>query len=772
MKFNQQPIAIVTPWFGKDLKGGAEQQAWQIATRLALRGHRVEVLTTCCRSFAEDWAVNHLGRGESLESGMTIRRFPVDSRDRIPFDNLNRELLAIEHGRFAPGVTPVPRERASIWTNENINSSELEAYLKIHQATYKSFIFIPYLYGIVLRALPLVASRAWLLPCLHDEAYAYLPDVAALFQAAIGLLFNSHGEMQLAAKLFGPMVFGKGHVTGEGIELDVGESSHTISDLPSEIRDRQFVLCLGRRCKEKGTDRLVATYIEFKRRNPDSDLALVLAGPGESSYGKTESDVFDVGLISETQKIALIKGCRALLQPSLNESFSRVLFEAWRCGKPAVVNRDCLATALAVENSRGGWSEGSDDDWVDRLAFLSACGDSELEIIGEHGRKFASELADWDAVIARYEHLLQLTPAVSTKEAISVNRSQALHQLLPNLSYGDAISNQAIWIREQLLLRGYRSEIFVRYIDPRVRDKCRVYQAGAFHADDGLIYHHSIGSEITPAACTHLGRKWLIYHNITPPEFFHPYRSEHARLLRRGREEMWTLARAFPRSVGVSAYNAEELQMYGFASPLVLPLAVDPGAWGASPDEGLMTRLQDGRRNLLYVGRYAPNKCQHDLVEAFSHYLRIDPESRLILVGDGDPNDPYVRFVHETIDRLDLREQVILSGHVSTSELHAYYRTADLFWSMSEHEGFCVPLIEAMWFDLPILAFNAGAIKETLGGAGMIFDQKENLSTIAGLAKKITREKAFSEPILQAQRSRRHAFSPNTVAEALLRMVA
>jgi glycosyltransferase involved in cell wall biosynthesis len=772
MKFNEQPIALVTPWFGKELKGGAEQQAWQIATRLALRGHRVEVLTTCCRSFADDWAVNHLAKGESLESGMTIRRFAVNSRDRMSFDNLNRELLAIEYGRLAPGVAPVPRERSSIWTNENINSSELEAYLKIHQATYKNFIFIPYLYGIVLRALPLVASRAWLLPCLHDEAYAYLPDIAALFQAATGFFFNSHGEMQLAAKLFGPIAFSKGHVTGEGIELDVVESSNTVNDLPSEIRDRRFVLCLGRRCKEKGTDRLVAAYVEFKRRNPGSDLALILAGPGESNYGKMESDVFDVGLVSEIQKIALINGCRTLLQPSLNESFSRVLFEAWRCGKPAVVHKDCLATAFAVENSRGGWSARSEADWVERLTFLSTCRDSELEIIGEHGRRFASELADWDAVIAHYENLLELTPIPSTDKMSSKSKKQALHQLLPNLSYGDAISNQAIWIREQLLRAGYRSEIFVRYVDPRVSDKCRVYQAGALHGDDGLLYHHSIGSEITPAACMHSGSKWLIYHNITPPEFFHPYSSEHARLLRRGREEMWTLARAFPRSVGVSAYNAEELQMYGFASPLVLPLAIDPGAWSQSPDEGLMTRLQDGRRNLLYVGRYAPNKCQHDLVEAFAHYSRIDPESRLILVGSGDTNDPYVRFVHETVDRLDLRERVILSGHVSTSELHAYYRTAHLFWSMSEHEGFCVPLVEAMWFDVPIFAFHAGAIRETLGGAGIVFDQKKDLSSIAALAKRMTREQAFSEPILQAQRRRRHTFSPNHVADALLRMVA
>src|SRR6202034_746832 len=113
---------------------------------------------------------------------------------------------------------------------------------------------------------------------------------------------------------------------------------------------------------------------------------------------------------------------------------------------------------------------------------------------------FASEFADWDAVITRYERILQLTPVISIKGSLTNRKMPVLHQLLPNLSYGDAISNQAIWIREQLLERGYRSEIFVQSIDPRVSDKCQLYRAGAFHPDEGLLYHHSIGSEITAAA--------------------------------------------------------------------------------------------------------------------------------------------------------------------------------------------------------------------------------------------------------------------------------
>jgi glycosyltransferase involved in cell wall biosynthesis len=764
-------IAIVTAWFGKGLTGGAEQQAWQIAVRLASRGYNVEVLTTCCESFADDWARNSLPGGVSRESGLTIRRFPVSHRNRPLFDDLNRELLAIGHENLLPGVPPVHAERAKIWTEENINSSLLEEHLRIFGSQYHRVIFIPYLYGVVLRGLPLVSDRAWLQPCLHDEAYAYLPDVARIFRDAAGLLFNSKGEMKLAAKLFGPLVLSKGHVVGEGVELDVETTSNVSHERLAEFSGMRFVLCLGRRCQEKGTDRLVAAFAEFRRRNRHSDLSLVLAGPGTAAYANNEFGIVDLGLVNEKRKLALLQGCRALLQPSTNESFSRILFEAWMCGRPAVVHAGCDATSGAVTDSQGGWLAGPAEEWIARLEYIDSCPDSALSTLGQRGYRFACEWSDWDTVIARYEQLLQVRqePKFTGKPGRTM---QAVHQLLPNLSFGDAISNQAIWIREQLLEEGYRSEIFVRYLDERVRPYCRPYEAGLLSSSDGLLYHHSIGSEITPYACEHSGPKWLIYHNITPPEFFQAYDTDHARLLRNGREEMWMLARAFPRSVGVSRYNAEELEMYGFGRPQILPLAVDPAYWCMPPDEALMRRLRDGRRNLLFVGRLAPNKCQHELIEAFAHYLRYDSEARLILVGGGQADDPYVKFVHETVRRCAVGEQVVLTGQITESELHAYYRTAHLFWSMSEHEGFCVPLIEAMWFDVPILAFRAAAITETLNEAGLTFDQKEDLGAIAALAAKVACERTDIESILRTQRERRSAFNPAPVAQTLFNLIS
>jgi glycosyltransferase involved in cell wall biosynthesis len=765
---NERAIALVIPWFGRDLKGGAEQQAWQIATRLAARGHSVEVLTTCCRSFFDDWGDNHLPPGATVEEGVTIRRFPVDRRDHARFERLNAELLALPCDRLQPGVSPVKHDWAAVWTDQNILSSALESALTRRKHHYQACIFLPYLYGVILRGLPLVADRAWLQPCLHDEAYAYLPEVSHRFYQARGLLFNSAGEMQLAAHLYGPMVWSKGAVVGEGIELETLAADHR-TDLPLVLAQRRFVLCLGRRDAGKGVDRLVAAFQIFRQAHPASELRLALAGPGEGTYDDPPHGIIDLGLVSDVEKAALLQQCLALCQPSAHESFSRVLFEAWACGKPVVAHRDCLATAMAVQASQGGWIAGTPAEWAARLAELDTADLNALATVGARGRDYARDMADWDRVMARYERLLGLIPA--PPDVALSHPQHTIHQLLPNLSYGDAISNEARQIRDGLREVGYRSEIWVRFIDPRVSDQCRRYEPGAITATDGLLYHHSIGSEVTPVAVAHPGPKCLIYHNITPAEFFAPYRPEFAPLLRDGREALWTLARSFPHSVGDSAYNAEELALYGFASPGILPLAIDPGQWHEPPDEALMRRLQDGKRNLLFVGRYAPNKCQHHLIEAFAHYLNLDDQARLILIGGSEPDDPYRRHLQSRIDALELHEAILLTDQISDAELHAYYRTAHLFWSLSEHEGFCAPLIEAMWFDLPVLALRSSAVPETLGEAGLMLADKNDLATVAGLAHRLITDDGLHASVLEKQRQRRKDFLPEAVRSRLLAMV-
>jgi len=766
-----KPLAIITPWFGKNLKGGAEQQAWQVATRLAARGHTVEVLTTCCRSFQDDWAVNHLKAGLSQEEGVKIRRFRVDRRDHKAFDRVNGLMLSLPSSELKPGVNPVTLENAAVFCSENINSTELVNYLKKHSNQYQAFLFIPYLYGLILNGLPIVASRASLQPCLHNEVYAYLPQVANIFHAAQRLLFISEGEAQLARQLYGPGITAKSIVAGAGIEAGQHYDPTIIKIAKLSVEKERFILCLGRRDSGKNTDLLIRAYANFKQNYPDSNLKLVLAGLGSTSFNGSVPGLIDLGLVEDNEKEALLANCLALLQPSQNESYSRVIMEAWFYGRPVAAHRDCLATAMAVECAQGGWLAQTEMEWAELFVKIDQIGEEQLAKYGAKGQAYAKENAAWDKVIERYEAALGLSGEAAPLTWQRDKKLQEIHQLLPNLNYGDAISNQALGIRDYLRKLGYKSDIFVRYVDDRVAHEAKVFQPQNISPKAGLIYHHSIGSELTDYAIAHPGSKCLIYHNITPAEFFLPYRLEFAKLLETGRTALSRLAENFPVSAGVSAYNADELLTSGFNEPAVLPIAVDPRKWDMPADASLMQQLQDGKSNLLFVGRIAPNKCQEHLLEAFAHYLTMDREARLILVGWGDISDPYYRHIVNTIQKLNLTKYVLISGQVNDAQLLAFYRTAHLFWSMSEHEGFGVPLVEAMWFDVPVLAYKSSAVPETLGEAGLMFTSKDDLVQVAALAKILIKDNLLRSKVINMQQKRRKYFT-TAVKECLNRLLS
>ncbi|MBD2068584.1 glycosyltransferase family 4 protein [Leptolyngbya sp. FACHB-671] len=754
-----KPLCIVTPWFGKDLKGGAEQQAWQVATRLAAQGHTVEVLTTCCRSFLDNWTSNYYRPGVRQEQGVKVRHFRVNRRNEEAFARVNSLMLNLPSSALKPQVNPVNPEDSLIFASENINSAKLLNFLKRNKDQYHAFLFLPYLYGPVLNGLPIVADRAFLQPCLHDEVYAYLPEVTNIFHLARGLLFISEGEAQLATQLYGPGIIHKSSVAGAGIEAGSSFDESLTHVGGFSVKQEQFVLCLGRRDSGKNTDLLVKAFAHFKQENPASDLKLVLAGPGNRSYSGLAPDLIDLGLVEEKEKELLLANCLALFQPSQNESYSRVIMEAWFYKRPVAAHRNCLATAIAVEKAQGGWLAETELEWSELFDKVDQIGEEQLTKYGIKGQVYAEENAAWDKIIQRYEIALNLTErAVTSPLQLKPKKLKEIHQLLPNLAYGDAISNHAIEIRNYLRQCGYRSEIFVRYLDQKVAHEATVFSPRYLDNQAGLIYHHSIGSELTEYAIAHSGPKCLVYHNITPAEFFLPYRPDVAKLLEDGRTELRQLAQHFPVSVGDSTFNVEELLEVGFAESEVLPIIVNPKKWDTPPDAALMRQLQDGKTNLLFVGRIAPNKRQNDLIEAFAHYLTFDQEARLILLGGYGLTDPYYFHLINLIDKLNLANHVLLPGLVTEAQLLAYYRTADVFWSMSEHEGFCVPLVEAMWFDTPILAYKSSAVPETLGSAGLIFNSKNDLVQVAALAKLLVKDKELKSNVIKAQRQRRNDF--------------
>ncbi len=777
-----KPIAIISPWFGASLPGGAEQQAFQIATRLAARGHNVEVLTTCNRAFQTDWSLNQHAPGATHEQGLTIRRFPVDPRAAARFDQVNAQLLALTPADLRPGVSPVSMADAHTFGHENIKSATLLDYLRGAGENYHACIFLPYMFASTTLGVPLVATRAWLQPCLHDEAAAYLPQTAEIFRVARGLLFNSEGEFELALRLYGPGIYGRSTVVGEGIEHTHYEPAQLAAALPTQLHGAPFLLYLGRRDETKNILLLTRAFAQFKTTQPEAELQLVLAGPGATSFAAPVG-IHDLGLVSDELKAALLTHCRALAQPSRNESFSRVLMEAWAVGRPVAAHRDCPATAIAVTRANGGWLAATETEWAQLCARIAATSDEELIELGARGRVYAAEQADWDKVIRRYEVLLGLTQANNAAPLLASSSPaqprpahrhelRAIHQLLPDIAYGDAISQQACAIRTHLRQHGYESEIFVKRRAAQMATAAHLFDETQPEPTAGLLYHHSIGSELTAFAVAHTGPKCLVYHNITPAECYAPYRPGFAWMLETGRTYLGRLARHFPVAVGDSAYNASELAARGFHAPGVLPIICDPAKWNIAPDAELLARLQDGRTNLLYVGRIAPNKQQARLVEAFAQYRTLDPCARLVIAGAGRAADPYVQHVQATIARLDLAAHVEVPGQITDAALLAYYRTAHLYLSLSEHEGFGAPLVEAMWFDVPVLALRATAVPETLGTAGVLFEQTESLADIARHAYQLTHEAARRRTIIAAQRTRRLAFTPAQVWPSLAQLLA
>ncbi|MBI2414146.1 MAG: glycosyltransferase [Deltaproteobacteria bacterium] len=347
-----------------------------------------------------------------------------------------------------------------------------------------------------------------------------------------------------------------------------------------------------------------------------------------------------------------------------------------------------------------------------------------------------------------------------------------VHQLLSNMDGGDAISNEALELRDILRLNGYESEIYARFIHPGVSSECRFYKEHRKRssARNIAILHHSIGSEVSEYFRGLPDRKIMIYHNITPSAYFEPFDSRHAYLLKKGRYELKTFAAVPDLALGDSDYNAEELRSLGYGNVAVLPLPINTRHFDAEPEAAVMGRYKDQLTNIIFVGRVAPNKRFEDVIKAFSFYQRfINPSSRLFLVGSYRETDRYFTALKALAENLGARD-VIFTGHVTKEELAAYYRLAHIFLCMSEHEGFCVPLLEAMHLNIPVLAYRASAVPETMGYAGVLFSEKR-YEEIAELMDAVLTNPALKSRILSAQSERLKDFDRVKTGERFIEYV-
>jgi len=302
-----------------------------------------------------------------------------------------------------------------------------------------------------------------------------------------------------------------------------------------------------------------------------------------------------------------------------------------------------------------------------------------------------------------------------------------VHQVLATLGYGDAIGHEVLGIQRVLRDAGYESEIFVETADRRLEFLTQDYRemVGSIEPSDVLIHHFSIGSRASRTAYAMPGRMALVYHNITPPEYFIGIHKDLVKLCYRGRRELTAYISRAELALGDSEYNRQELESLGFPSTGVLPVVPDFTHLDVRPDTMIADGFDDGWTNILFVGRVIPNKKFEDVVRAFHVYrTRHNPRSRLLLVGAYSGFERYLAMLQTLIARLGTPDVHFL-GHVSNEELTALYDAADLFLCASEHEGFCVPLIESFYKRVPVLAFAATAVPATMDGGGVLYDTKD-----------------------------------------------
>ena len=331
----------------------------------------------------------------------------------------------------------------------------------------------------------------------------------------------------------------------------------------------------------------------------------------------------------------------------------------------------------------------------------------------------------------------------------------AIHQLTAGFASGDAISLEAVAIRDVCRAMGLASEIFVpgENVTEDGRPQVRSLEEYAPTGSELLIYHYSIQSRATDAFRRSAARKVVIYHNITPALFYRGFDERVVGQLDTARRELAEVAGLAEAVWADSAFNAAEITALGATNVRVLPLLFSARAFDVPADPVVLQGLSGPSKKMLFVGRMAPNKCVEELIEAFAWYHKgIERRSELILVGSERTCPRYFAMLRMFAAELDLMS-VSFVRYASPAGLISYYQRADLFATTSRHEGYCLPVVEAMFKGVPVLARNTGGVPEAMDGAGVLFDEAKPEELAALMARVIT-DGALRRDILTGQQAR------------------
>ncbi len=345
-------------------------------------------------------------------------------------------------------------------------------------------------------------------------------------------------------------------------------------------------------------------------------------------------------------------------------------------------------------------------------------------------------------------------------------------QILESLAWGDAIGNHVQALDNLFSQGGIEHAIFANVIDPRLRDCAQHISSYDAKPSDLILYHLSTGSDLNFSVAKYPGKLVVDYHNITPAHFFEGYNARAVASCTYGREGMRYLAKYTQHAIAVSDYNAQELADAQYTCPIdVVPILLSMQHLGAtcpmeSHDRGF---ADDAPTKVLFVGRIAPNKRVERVIEDFAYIKQVDPHAKLLLVGNAGGMEAYLLRLRKYVRRLRLAD-VEFRGHVGIDTLRTYYRASSVLLCESAHEGFCVPLVEAMHFGLPIIAQDSSAVGDTLGEGGLLLKRDDPCE--AALAVDLAmRSDRLRERMEAGQRHQLNRFDPDAVGQMYLKVL-
>ncbi len=331
----------------------------------------------------------------------------------------------------------------------------------------------------------------------------------------------------------------------------------------------------------------------------------------------------------------------------------------------------------------------------------------------------------------------------------------SISQLVHTLSYGDAISGEVFALQRCFESLGWESNIYAINVHPKYKGIAKDYRTLAADYQGELLLHYSLGSPLNQFYLEQKrATRTLIHHNLTPAKWFVGVNQRIVSDIEQGRLELPLLCSASQRLLADSQYNADELQALGFAAH-VLELPLDPTKWKIERNDGIYSLVKaEGGIHVLHVGRLAPNKCIEDIIRTFyflHHY--VCRQSRLWLVGIDIDTELYSFALKRMILDLKLEHAVNFTGCLADSEVKALYQAATVYLCMSAHEGFCLPVAEAMHFGLPVIAYSSTAIPDTIGDGGLLVTEKRH-AEIAELIGRISEDSVLREQLIRSGETR------------------